>query len=63
MSKDTYIERLSEIENKLNSVTGRLILLSNLSNTAKEAHGICLEIGSEITEIINDMMDEEVQDE
>lgn len=52
------IKELDKISQKLNGVGGRLIVASMRDKTVKEAHQMVIELGCQVDDLINALMEE-----
>lgn len=51
------IEKLDRISHKLNEISGRLIVASMTNPTVKEAHQMTVDLGNDVDDLINELMD------
>lgn len=58
MSKEKLTDELSRISEVLNGITGRLIVASTRDMAVKEAHEMCITLGFEIDNLINELESE-----
>jgi hypothetical protein len=59
MTNNEIIKKLDKVSQTLNGIGGRLIVASMKDSVIREAHSMTLELGAEIDDLINELMEDE----